>query len=55
MCIRDRYKDGRGHNQRVLLDGAGSILPAGAPPAELKIERYSQGNLLILGVPDPLF
>ena len=49
------YKDKRGENSRVILDGSGGKWDGTGSPGTIgPIEIYDQGNLLSLGVPDPL-
>lgn len=45
------YKDVNGENTRVLLDGNGNAIGAGADPAEVDFEYYDESNFLSLGIP----
>ena len=49
-----QYKDCRGTNQKILLDGTGNALADGATPHEIVIEGYDETNLLLLGIPTSL-
>lgn len=49
-----QYKDKRGNNQRILLDGQGGILQDGEAPFLLPIEYYDETNFLGMGVPGQL-
>lgn len=48
------YKDKRGENSRVLLNGSGAPLTNGTTPFEIPIEYYSEANFLALGIPPTL-
>lgn len=48
------YKDKRGENQKILLDGNGGILTDAANPVFNDFEPYPLGNLLLLGIPTTL-
>lgn len=48
------YKDSRGVNQRILLNGAGAPLGDADAPVSIGIEYYGETNLLLLGIPGSL-
>lgn len=49
-----RYKDCHGENLRVVLDGAGLPLTDSANPVYVRVEKYTESNLLLLGIPTTL-
>jgi hypothetical protein len=49
-----RYKDKRGENSAVLLNGYGCPLGEGQPTVLLPAKKYPIGNLLSLGIPATL-
>ncbi len=49
-----RAKDFKGENIRVLLDGNGEPLGAGADPVKIEVEHYPESNFLLLGIPTSL-
>ena len=46
-----QYKDPRGENSKVLLDGAGGILTDPDSPEYNDFDLYDTANLLLLGIP----
>lgn len=49
-----RYKDLNGENARVILDGFGQPLANDDNPVRIGIEKYNEGNFLLLGIPTSL-
>lgn len=49
-----RYKDRNGENARVILDGMGQPLANDDAPVSIPIEKYNEGNFLLLGIPTSL-
>lgn len=49
-----KNKDASGENVRILLNGAGGALAAGAAPYVFTKRLYPESNMLILGVPTTL-
>lgn len=45
------YKDKKGENSRVLLDGSGKPLGADADPSEINVQYYPESNFFTLGIP----
>lgn len=45
------YQDGPGNVGEVLLDGNGLPLSPGSAPFKIKVEKYEEANLFLLGVP----
>lgn len=48
------YKDNTGENARVILDGRGRAWNGTGSPGTVNIQKYGQGNLLLLGIPTSL-
>ncbi len=49
-----QYKDCRGNNQKVLLDGNGNALDDASNPVTATLEHYDETNFLLLGIPTSL-
>lgn len=50
----NKKKDRQGENIRVLLNGSGGLLPAGASPYVWDKRLYNERNLLLLGIPSTI-
>lgn len=48
------YKDQKGEQMEVLLDGSGNIWDGVGDPGEIDIEHYDEANFLLLGIPSTI-
>jgi hypothetical protein len=47
-------KEDLGENRKAILDGSGNVWDGSGSPGKIRVEKYSESNFLLLGIPTSL-